>query len=307
MCSMETGGLHQDGKLVNHLLLVGPRQSVTFEPLLGNGPLQQDWHNITTPAPAILKCYPPNPRHKDLAGDVVYFCQPEGCCIELQERKLHVFMLTDTETNIKTYGVCLTIPHLFDPPTTQASREKGPGVEVVSIQEWGILSICLLSRHPFFSFLAKCLRTLSHFMEHFGSNRHSWNELLQSGSDSGSDCTKKSTFVVDVENWINKLLELPAPEEGGCGLEVELEVEPEVLVGYPAKSRFPLFDLHLHHILQRVGVHTFIEIFKLVLSEQKVSEQIRRLSGCLSQKKKKADKNTTPMCALLLGGGGGLD
>lgn len=271
---METGGLPQEDKLVNNLLLVGPRQSVTFEPLLGNGPLQQDWHNITTPAPAILKCYPPNPHQKDLAGDVVYFCQPEGCCIELEGPRLHVFMLTDTETNIKTYGVCLTIPHLFDPPTTQPSRDRGPSVEVVSIQEWGVLSICLLSKHPFFSFFAKCLRTLSHFMEHFGSNRRSWNELLR---DSQSDSTrreKKSTFVMDIENWIDKLLKLPAPEEGGCGLEVELEVEPEVLVGYPSKTRLPLFDLHLHHILQRVGVHTFIEIFKLVLSEQKVSRQI---------------------------------
>lgn len=111
-------------------------------------------------------------------------------------------------------------------------------------------------------------------MEHFGSNKRTWNELLQSNSDSGSDSTrrdKRSPFVVDIENWINRLLELPVPEEGGFGMEVELEVEPEVLLGYPAKTRLPLFDLHLHYVLQRVGVHTFIEIFKLVLSEQKVS------------------------------------
>jgi hypothetical protein len=274
---METAGSSHGDKLVKYLILVGPRQSVTFEPLLGNSPLQQDWHNITTPAPAILRCYPPRSGHKDLARDVVYFCQPEGCCIEHHGTKLHIFMLTDTETNIKTYGVCLTIPHLFDPPTTQSSLDKKPAVEVVSIQEWGVLSICLLSRHPFFNFFAKCLKTLSRFMEHFGSNRHAtWNELLRSSPTSGS----RSAFVADIEKWIYRLLELPVPVEGGCSLEVELEVEPEVMVGYPPKTKLPLFDLHLHQILQRVGVHTFIEIFKLVLSEQKASDDGEHAQTC---------------------------
>lgn len=275
-------------RLVNHLILVGPRHSVTFEPV--HSPLQQDWQNITTPASVILKSYPQgacHSGHKHLATDVVYFCQPEGCCVELRNPKLHVFMLTDTQTNVKTYGVCLTIPHLFDPPTTQPPRDSprgsGAELEMVSIQEWGVLSICLLSTHPFFSFYAKCLKTLSHFMEHFDSNKSTWNELLRASSDSGTESDggnsakrtfegqKRSPFVVEIENWINKLLLLPVPEEGRVGLEVELEVEPEVLVSYPPKTRLPLFDLHLYQILQKVGVHTFIEIFKLVLSEQKVS------------------------------------
>lgn len=269
-------------RLVNHLLLVGPRQSVTFEPVHspGNSPHHQDWHNITTPAPAILKCYP---HRKDFAEDVVYFCQPEGCCIEQRESKLHVFMLTDTETNVRTYGACLTIPHLFDPPTvaTQPPQDgqwgKKGELEVVSIQEWGVLSICILSNHPFFNFFAKCLKTLSHFMEHFGSNKRAWNELLRANPDSESDSMKRvgqaqrSQFVVEIESWIHNLIQLPSPQEGRFGLEVELEVEPEVMVSYPPKTRLPLFDLHLCHLFQRVGVHTIIEIFKLVLSEQKVN------------------------------------
>ncbi len=296
-------------RLVDYLLLVGPsHSSVTFEPVAppnggtggggrgssrgakNAGPPLQNWHNITTPTPTILRRFPPEDRPKnELITDVVYFCQPEGCCIELTKPKCHIFMLTDTETNDRTYGVCLTIPHLFDPQTSNeapsSSKSGGDDLSSINIQEWGVLSLCILSHHPFFNFFAKCLKTLVHFMEHFGAKEQSWNELIHAAkSDSGSKTENstagvkaksseawKSTFVTEIEDWIGNLLDLPAPEIGRCGLEVELEVEPEVFVCYPPKNRLPFCDLHLHRMFQKVGVHTTIEIFKLVLSEQKVS------------------------------------
>lgn len=78
-------------------------------------------------------------------------------------------------------------------------------------------------------------------------------------------------YITEFEDWIGNLLRLPAPEPGQSVLGVELEVEPEVFVYYPPKNRLPLFDLHIHHMFQKVGVHLVIEIFKLVLSEQKVT------------------------------------
>lgn len=276
-------------RLLDYLILVGPGHSVTFEPVQSPSRTLnvQGWHNITTPHPTILSQYPARDRPDcELAREVVYFCQPEGCCVEISGAKTHVFMLTDTETNLRTYGVCLSIPHLFDPHTTQpppplaaaGAKQSSIKSETINIQEWGVLSVCLLSHHSFFGFFAKCLKTLSHFVEHFGSNKFTWNDLLRAHSGSrietqgpdGKEQQKGSRFVVEIERWIDNLLSLPAPEIGRCGLEVELEVEPEVLVSYPLKSRLPLYELHIHQMLQRIGVHTLIEIFKLVLSEQKV-------------------------------------
>lgn len=230
---------------------------------------------MTSPLPTILRQFPEASRsERPLASDVVYFCQYEGCGQEVSGPRTHVFMLTDKETNTQTYGVCLTFPHLFNTHSTHQESSE----DAVSIQEWGVLSVCLLSRHPFFNFLAKCLKTLAHFMEHFGSKDVSWNGLLRgerahsgSGTGSYSNRTKVSSpLVAEIEEWINSLLRLPVPEAGRCGLEVELEVEPEMLVCYPPKGRLPFLDLHLCPMFQRVGVHMVMEIIKLVLSEQKV-------------------------------------
>lgn len=294
---METTSSAPHNRLIDYLVLVGPGHSVTLEPVPPPGgakgcyeePLQS-WNNITTPVPSILRQFPPNNHPKcELPRDVVYFCQPEGCCIELCDPKTHVFMLTDTETNRRTFGVCLTIPHLFDPQPSTAKATSGfTKSEPINIQEWGVLSICILSHHPFLNFFAKCLNTLSHFVEHFGSNELTWNEILRARSGSevepGVGVTarkgraskrqrKKSMYIAEFEDWIGNLLRLPAPEPGQSVLGVELEVEPEVFVYYPPKNRLPLFDLHIHHMFQKVGVHLVIEIFKLVLSEQKVTTQ----------------------------------
>lgn len=304
-------------RLVDYLILVGPGRGVLFEQVTsveegsqkrrGRGSNNRhhqlhNWQNISTPVSSILHRFP-STDHEDfrLARDVSYFCQPEGCCVELLHSKSHVFMLTDTESNERTYGVCLTFPHLFDPnmdPTVAAgSAHCSDGTETICIQEWGVLSVCILSHHPFFSFFAKCLKTLSHFVDNLGSGDLSWNALIQAQYEThasnafqsacrtefGSHVEEKKErqnsppIVSEVEEWIGNLLLLPAPGEGKGdievhGLEVELEVEPAFIVCYPPKNRLPLLDLPLHRIFQKVGVHLVLEIYKLVLSEQKVSE-----------------------------------
>ena len=302
------------GRLVDYLILVGPGRGVLFEKVTSadeggrKSSLQlHDWQNISTPVSSILRRFP-STDHEDfkLAIDVSYFCQPEGCCVELLHPKSHVFMLTDKESNERTYCVCLTFPHLFDPmvhmdpsATGGASAQCADVTESICIQEWGALSVCILSHHPFFSFFEKCLRTLSHFMENFGSKDLSWNALIwaqyeayasnvfqstcRTGmysprtevKNNGKMGEKKPVIISEVEEWIGNLLLLPAPgkEKGGevghC-LEVELEVDPAFLVCYPPKNHLPLLDLPLHRMFQRVGVQLVLEIYKLLLSEQKV-------------------------------------
>lgn len=279
-------------RLVGHLILVGPGP-VTVDQMAtpprarsretgachkeGHSSSIQGWHNINSPVPIILRQFPAEEEDQGkytLANDVVYFCQPEGCGVELAGPSTHVFMLTDTETNMHTYGVCLTFPHLFDAHSTQEASSISAKSDAINIQQWGVLSVCILSHHPFFNFFAKCLKTLSHFMEHF---EVLWNALIlcSEGSleKSGAQRKKRPPLITEIEEWIHNLLLLPVPEPGRCGLEVELEVGPEVLICYPPKNRLPLFDLRLCRLFQRIGVHIVIEVVKLILSEQKVCRQ----------------------------------
>ncbi len=287
-------------RLIDYLFFVGPGRGSVFrrspslkrtKSLLGNGiePLST-WHKISRPVPTIL-CHFPATQHKDLelAPDVAYFCQPEGPCVQLSEPKLHIFMLTDTESNIHTYGICLSIPHLFDPllkaqlPASAVSKGKVWEVndsESVCIQEWGVLSMCILTRHPFYQFFAKCLKTLSHFVDHFGGKDLNWNALIQAQMNTLKRTKQKRNghahskqhrqIVSEVQEWIERLVSLQAPSPGINVLEVELEVDPAMIVCSPTPNRLPLFELSVHRLFQRLEVCLVIDIYKLVLSEEKV-------------------------------------
>jgi hypothetical protein len=198
-------------------------------------------------------------------------------------------MLTDTESNIHTYGICLSIPHLFDPllkaqlPASAVSKGKVWEVndsESVCIQEWGVLSVCILTRHPFYQFFAKCLKTLSHFVDHFGGKDLNWNALIQAQMNAIKRTTQKRNghahskqqrqIVSEVQEWIKRLVSLQAPSPGVNVLEVELEVDPAMIVCYPPPNRLPFFELSVHRLFQRLEVCLVIDVYKLVLSEEKV-------------------------------------
>lgn len=206
--------------------------------------------------------------------------------MQMSESKTHVFMLTDTESNIQTYGICLSVPHLFDPllkaqaPSTCITKSTVWEVndsESVCIQEWGVLSVCILTRHPFFNFFAKCLKTLLHFVDHFGGKDLNWNAIIQSQINSSKNLQNGGVgrhssrrIVEEVLDWINRLVTLQAPSPGVNILEVELEVDPATMVCYPPPNRLPLFELQVHRLFQRLEVCLVIDIYKLVLSEEKV-------------------------------------
>lgn len=273
-------------RLIDYLILVGPGKGVAFDASLKQpspGSSLGSWQPISHPHPTILRKFPAK-SHPDfeLVPDVAYFCQPDGCCIDCSSPKTHVFMLTDTETNIRTYGICLSMSHLFDPLVKLQAENDFCSVgeaDALCIQEWGLLSVCILSRHPFFTFFARCLETLSHFVDHFCGEQLTWNGLIRSqfvpaqGSDARQPGNIGSWFTVvrEVERWIERLLALKVPQPGESALEVELEVDPAVVICYPLHNRLPLLDLSLHSVFKRVGVCNLIDIYKLVLSEEKVS------------------------------------
>ena len=283
-------------KLIDYLFFVGPGRGSVFRrspslkrsqssPGGGIEPLTT-WHKISRPVPTILCHFPQNTQDNELELplDVAYFCQPEGPCVQLSEPKMHVFMLTDTETNIHTYGVCLSLPHLFDPllkaqaPLSAVSKSTVWEVndsESVCIQEWGVLSVCILARHPFIQFFVKCLKTLLHFVDHFGGKDLNWNAIIQAQINTcknlqNGNSHPKHHIVQEVQEWIEKLVSLQAPSPSVNVLEIELEVDPASMVCYPPSNRLPLFELHVHKLFQRLEVCFVIDIYKLVLSEEKV-------------------------------------
>lgn len=288
-------------RLIDYLFFVGPgrgsvfRRSSSLKRSTSSSASAAEslisWHKISRPVPTILCHFPLSQKNEipELPLDVAYFCQPEGPCVHLSEPQIHVFMLTDTESNTQTYGICLSLAHLFDPllkaQTLSSSAVNKKTMtsdplndsESVCIQEWGVLSVCILTRHPFFQFFAKCLKTLAHFVDHFGGRELNWNAIIQaqimnSSKNLRNGATSQSTqqIVQEVLEWVNKLVSLHAPSPHINVLEIELEVDPATMVSYPPPNRLPLFQLHVHRLFQRLEVCFVIDIYKLVLSEEKV-------------------------------------
>ena len=269
-------------RLVDYLILVGPSTNVTGSqrhdsvpesPVSPTSP-SEDWSHIFKPSPAILRRYPAQDREDNpLSNDIICFCQPEGCFYEINEASTHVFMLTHTETNEHTYGTCITFPYLVDPVArAQSPNWSYQNRESVSIQEWGVLTICLLSGHQFFGLFERCLRTLVHFVEHFGGDKLSWDLLIHSQFIHPTDSPSSEHYVLvrEVERWIDRLTSLPAPKQGVEVLEIELEVDPASTIGYPPSTRLPMVDFPIHTLFLKLDVNLIIDTYRLLLTEQKV-------------------------------------
>lgn len=270
--------MYKPPSLVNYLIVVGPSTQI---PENASSPCIPDldvaspspegeWDSIFKPRPAILRRFPEvdNPICS-LTSNIVYFCQPEGCIKEKKQEASHIFMLTNTETNVRTYGVCISFPHLIDPLARAQSHDwQYENQDSVSIQEWGLLSVCILSQHQCFRFFKQCLRTLIRFIENYCGSKLTWDLLIHSKFAPHDD--PNYAAVREVEKWINNLLDLPPPKDGLEVLEVELEVDPALLIGFPPLSRLPLFDLAIHEMFEILNINLVIEIFKLLLLEQKV-------------------------------------
>lgn len=268
-------------RLINYIIIVGPsatipeHQSSPGIPSLtptSPPPVSRDggWDAIYKPGPAILRRFPEaDLPDQPLIDNVVYFCQPEGCVGGEFEKTSHIFMLTNTETNIRTYGCCISLPYLVDPLARAQSHDwKFENQDSVSIQEWGVLSICLLSQHEYFNFFNHCLKTIIHFVEHFCGSKLTWDLLIHSKFVSQDDTNYVA--IRELENWIESLIALPTPKPGIDILEVELEVDPAIIVGCPPPTRLPIFNLPVYVMFEQLEIYFVIEIYKLLLMEQKI-------------------------------------
>ncbi|XP_078246045.1 MAP kinase-activating death domain protein isoform X4 [Pogona vitticeps] len=103
-------------RLLDYLVIIGARQPSS---------------DSVAQTPELLRRYPLE-DHTDfpLPPDVVFFCQPEGCLsvrqkrMSLRDDTSFVFALTDKDTGITRYGICVNFYRSFQ---KRVSKEKGEG------------------------------------------------------------------------------------------------------------------------------------------------------------------------------------
>ncbi|XP_058858683.1 MAP kinase-activating death domain protein-like isoform X10 [Acipenser ruthenus] len=102
-------------RLLDYLIVVGVRQPSS---------------DSVVQTPELLRRYPLEDHHEfPLPPDVVFFCQPEGCLsvrqkrMSLRDDTSFVFTLTDKDSGVVHYGICVNFYRSFQ--KRHRSREKG--------------------------------------------------------------------------------------------------------------------------------------------------------------------------------------
>ncbi|GAB1600655.1 MAP kinase-activating death domain protein-like isoform X7 [Argonauta hians] len=169
-------------RLLDYIVIVGTRNP--------------NHNNNVAQTPELLRRYPVE-DHKDfpLPNDVIFFCQPEGCISEgpkrtsLRETTPFVFTLTEKDSGIVRYGICVNFfrpferkahssdksrdrfdhfgdpnklnPHHGDTDHPQRSPRTRRRLKTASrIRNNTLTSLCIVSHHPFLSTFRECLLLL---------------------------------------------------------------------------------------------------------------------------------------------------
>lgn len=239
-------------RLVEHLLLVGPEQK--------SDEMVASYCSVTEAT--VLWQFPKECR-SDCGVSIKqapFFCQPcRTPPLEYDEIKHHSFTLTDTETNKKLCGVCYTFPYELTTPTSHDTTTVA--------KETVLLSVCLLSQHYFLNFFQSCLEALAKLVE----QSITWSDLFYPGPDN-TPCNSSSTGLIgDIENWINKLVNLKLPTSPGFMLELTVDLGPPLVLTHPLPNELPLCDFSVRQLFQYLQPHNVNEVLRLILNEQKVT------------------------------------
>uniref|UniRef100_A0A4W5KUF2 MAP kinase-activating death domain protein n=1 Tax=Hucho hucho TaxID=62062 RepID=A0A4W5KUF2_9TELE len=177
-------------RLLDYLVVVGARQPST---------------DTGSQTPQLLRRYPLE-DHPDfpLSPDVVFFCQPEGCQsirqrrVSLRDDASFVFALTDKDSGITRYGICVNFYRSFQrgghrrdkagsggtaaqtaeatsegsdgsggcPTASTSPRHKRSTAKMVNRNRDSTLtSLCMISHYPFFSTFRECLYILKRMVD----------------------------------------------------------------------------------------------------------------------------------------------
>ena len=273
-------------RLVDYLVVVGVRK-----PTLDS-----------TETPELLRRFP-HKDHKDFAlpGDVVFFCQPEGCStvskkFSLREANSFAFTLTEKDSGKVRYGICVNV---FRPCSNFVHKDRGDGKEnTLTVRKrsrsfhnkrdfcMSLTSLCIISHYPFLPTFRECLFFLRKMIDSrtgIGGKGLDKNDNIVPGLHSWSvfTCTEdqKTSHLArdmeEVETWIQRLLLAPAPMPGRTRVEVHLhspDSYPPLTFAMPELNRFSLVDFPIHIPLELLGVETCLKVLTCILLEHKVSD-----------------------------------
>uniref|UniRef100_A0A672L9Q5 MAP kinase-activating death domain protein n=1 Tax=Sinocyclocheilus grahami TaxID=75366 RepID=A0A672L9Q5_SINGR len=292
-------------RLLDYLVVVGARQPSS---------------DSVAQTPQLLRRYPLE-DHNDfpLAPDVVFFCQPEGCLsirqrrVSLRDDTSFVFTLTDKDSGITRYGICLNFYRSFqkghhrprsegkgkrsfwnsEPGSSGKSpRSKCSGRLAPQNQNSTLTSLCILSHYPFFSTFRECLYILKRMVDccsqrlnqRPGAAKSAQRDTMWrvfTGALSVEEKEKGSQVLQDlreIESWVYRLLRSPVPVAGQRRVDVEVlphELQPALTFALPDPSRFSIVDFPLHLPLELLGVDACLQVLACILLEHKVVLQSR--------------------------------
>uniref|UniRef100_A0A8C4R6A6 MAP kinase-activating death domain protein n=1 Tax=Eptatretus burgeri TaxID=7764 RepID=A0A8C4R6A6_EPTBU len=255
-----------------------------------------------------------------LPPDVVYFCQPEGC-VSIRQRRpslrpdaSFVFTLTDKDSGLTRYGVCM---NFYRPFQVQAECTSSIRVSLWYEVVWegvfflrctpkeprhpsltpptlmrsrngSLTSLCIISHYAFFSTFRECLYLLKRLVEGCGERmavggpaKDSHRELawlLFLGLVPPSETSAPVQELAEVEAWTRRLLLAPVPVPGRTRLDVEVvpsDIQPPLTFALPDPSRLALVDFPLHLPLELLGVDVCLRALSCILLESKVIFQSR--------------------------------
>ena len=156
-------------------------------------------NNNVAQTPELLRRYPLE-NHKDflLPTDIIFFCQPEGCIsvgpkrMSLRETTSFVFTLTEKDSGIMRYGICVNFFRPFEKKCHEkwkgdnrtstdgngnslsidvdTSKQKSPKTSrklktASRVRNNVLTSLCIVSHHPFFSTFRECLFILRRLID----------------------------------------------------------------------------------------------------------------------------------------------
>uniref|UniRef100_A0A8C1FSJ1 MAP kinase-activating death domain protein n=1 Tax=Cyprinus carpio carpio TaxID=630221 RepID=A0A8C1FSJ1_CYPCA len=297
------------------------KKKKTFPKLLNSSIyIQQPSSDSVAQTPQLLRRYPLE-DHNDfpLPPDVVFFCQPEGCLsirqrrVSLRDDTSFVFALTDKDSGITRYGICLNFYRSFQKghhrPRSEGKgkksfwnsepggsgkspRSKRSGRPAPQNRNSTLTSLCILSHYPFFSTFRECLYILKRMVDCCSQRLNQRPAAAKStqrdtmwrvftGALSVEEKEKGSQVLQDlreIESWVYRLLRSPVPVAGQRRVDVEVlphELQPALTFALPDPSRFSIVDFPLHLPLELLGVDACLQVLACILLEHKVVLQSR--------------------------------
>uniref|UniRef100_A0A665WI12 MAP kinase-activating death domain protein n=1 Tax=Echeneis naucrates TaxID=173247 RepID=A0A665WI12_ECHNA len=274
------------------------------------------WMRIT---PQLLRRYPLEDHHDfPLPPDVVFFCQPEGCLsirqrrVSLRDDSSFVFTLTDKDSGITRYGICINFYRSFQRGHHRTRGDKNSHTETAAqaaktVNEGSddssgetkmaarnrnstLTSLCILSHYPSFSTFRECLYILKRLVDccsqrltqRAGLPRTTQRDTMWPVFTGALSVEEKGSQLLadlrEIESWVYRLLRSPVPVAGQRRVDVEVlphELKRALTFALPDNSRFSMVDFPLHLPLELLGVDACLQVLSCVLLEHKVILQSR--------------------------------